>query len=313
MRRAGAELVIALVHQTAQEVQVLLDTLPEGTLDAAIAGHEGAGSVPEAGVLPGRAPVFQLSGRGRAVLRLDFTLGEGVPLAVPSDEERGRTARRVEQQLKAAEAGAQGPVREARLSALRQRLEEARRAPTLPDGRAVVAWSLVPLAPGMSEDPSVAAVVERYARDVQVAPVDDSPRECGTARMGQALLIGAGERCKLCHAPAFAQWEATAHAKALATLERVGRSRDLECARCHLTGLFAPGGVCRIDRPQGRQGVQCEACHGPGSAHAEAPARGALVDVREETCRACHTADHDPGFLFERAREKVTGPGHGHR
>jgi hypothetical protein len=176
----------------------------------------------------------------------------------------------------------------------------------------VVAWRLLRLSPDVPGDEAVGRLVERCAADLEaLAPGGDgADRGCASARVGQPVYVGVEGRCAGCHPAAAAHWRKTGHARALDGLAAVGRARDLECARCHLTGLFAPGGVCLVGSPQGREGVQCEACHGPASLHAEAPSRG-LLDVNEQTCRACHTSDHDPGFDYRRDRARVLGPGHG--
>lgn len=46
-------------------------------------------------------------------------------------------------------------------------------------------------------------------------------------------------------------------------------------------------------------GVQCEACHGPGSAHAADPgARDLFVDPTPATCAGCHLAGDDPAAIL---------------
>jgi hypothetical protein len=313
-RGAGAELVVVLVHATAESAQMLVERLPPGSVDLAVAGHAASELANEAGVLPGRAPVFALPGRGRAVLRLDVGLGKpgaGV-VAMPSAEERKAAVARAQAALLEAEAALDGPLRDARVQAIRQRIEEGERVPSAPDGSTVVAWQFLRVSPEVPDDAAVAQIVARCAADIaQLVPTGGSDKGCASARMGQPVYVGEDGRCAGCHAAASAQWKKTGHARALEGLSASRRARDLECARCHVTGLFAPGGVCLIDAPQGRAGVQCEACHGPASLHAEEPARGALLDVTEQTCKACHTADHDPGFDYRRDRARVLGPGHG--
>jgi len=50
--------------------------------------------------------------------------------------------------------------------------------------------------------------------------------------------------------------------------------------------------------------VQCEACHGPGAAHASKPSKG-YGRVEEQTCRACHSDDRHPDFDLDLAWMKV--------
>lgn len=67
------------------------------------------------------------------------------------------------------------------------------------------------------------------------------------------------------------------------------------CVGCHTTGY----------NPQTRQwaelNIGCEACHGPGSAHATTPARtNIIIDRTAEACGSCHIrgTDNATGFGF---------------
>lgn len=112
-----------------------------------------------------------------------------------------------------------------------------------------------------------------------------------------ALLTGArgdfvgSATCGRCHPRQLAAWQATAHARATASLPARPPAR---CLACHGTG----------DAPAGRAyfaEVGCEACHGPGGHYAEddlmrdrplALALGlrdlAAPAVRTATCGRCH-------------------------
>lgn len=74
----------------------------------------------------------------------------------------------------------------------------------------------------------------------------------------------------------------------------------LRCFRCHSTGRLTLGE--KLELHPGEVGVRCEACHGPGSLHAEAAGRGELDSARtqirnpgrlgaaelNQLCGACH-------------------------
>jgi hypothetical protein len=97
--------------------------------------------------------------------------------------------------------------------------------------------------------------------------------------------------CGACHPRELAAWQATAHARSVASLPPRPAAR---CLACHGTG----------DAPAGRAyfaEVGCEACHGPGGHYAaddvmrDPPLARALglVDVgapavRAATCARCH-------------------------
>lgn len=67
------------------------------------------------------------------------------------------------------------------------------------------------------------------------------------------------------------------------------------CGTCHTTGYQAQGnqdGLPGIVGVWAEPGIQCEACHGPGSLHAQNP-RGVAVQVERdsELCGVCHRRD----------------------
>jgi hypothetical protein len=134
----------------------------------------------------------------------------------------------------------------------------------------------------------------------------------------EALYVGAGA-CFDCHPGAARVWIGSEHARTFVVLatgypemidpaargmvkegyggriaaaaSRLGR--DTDCLRCHSTASSVAA-----DRRAGtfhpEDGVQCEACHGPGSVHV-ARARGEIaVDDRAiargslEACARCH-------------------------
>jgi hypothetical protein len=110
-----------------------------------------------------------------------------------------------------------------------------------------------------------------------------------------AAVVGAAEyigvaKCKMCHKLQFESWSGLAHAKAFDQLEAADQG-NAECLECHATGGSA-------EMP----GVQCEACHGPGSDYKsmkvmkdrDASVTAGLIVPDEATCTGCHTgAPHD--------------------
>lgn len=70
---------------------------------------------------------------------------------------------------------------------------------------------------------------------------------------------------------------------------------DQFCQGCHTTGFEMKG-----EPKYAELSIGCEACHGPGRAHADAAGRKPIVnpakltaDRREMICEACHTSGHD--------------------
>jgi hypothetical protein len=142
------------------------------------------------------------------------------------------------------------------------------------------------------------------------------------------------EGCKLCHrsertGDQFGKWEASAHAKAYATLatpkaKEIAKAKGIadpqkapQCLKCHVTQPKAE----EIAEPvRGKQfhmedGVQCETCHGPGSLYKSrsvmkdkdaAMAKGLRLPD-EAFCKTCHN-DQSPtftGFDFKEKYAKI--------
>ena len=79
-----------------------------------------------------------------------------------------------------------------------------------------------------------------------------------------------------------------------------GESVPFDCGRCHTTGYRTEGHQDNLEGIAGTwaiDGVQCEACHGPGSRHADDP-HGVLmrVDRTSQLCGKCHTPE-DPATI----------------
>jgi hypothetical protein len=125
--------------------------------------------------------------------------------------------------------------------------------------------------------------------------------------------VGANKCAKMCHksdakGAQLKKWQESAHAKAYKTLaspeskeiaEKAGVEGDPQkaeaCLKCHVTAFGVKAEL--IDSTFNvEDGVQCEACHGPGSNYQKlkvmkdkklALAAG-LVEPTEEVCTACH-------------------------
>jgi len=116
-------------------------------------------------------------------------------------------------------------------------------------------------------------------------------RALPTAMTGSAY-IGA-KTCRTCHEAEWNDWSETPHGTAFSVLLSRHRNYAPRCVGCHVTGYGLAGGY-RIGDPLERlRHVQCEMCHGPGSAHAASPTR---LNIRREpppaACFECHTPDH---------------------
>ncbi|MHB8872634.1 MAG: multiheme c-type cytochrome [Myxococcaceae bacterium] len=325
-RAAGAELVLGLLHQPMDEAQKAAG-LPGLSADLVVSGHAAGGLAGEGDrLVRGPVPVVRVDGRGRSLLRLDLSFGgptggrfELLKGRGETDREVAATGERIEllrRQLD--DPGLRPEARKLR----RDKLEElvlrrealAAAPPPAPEGKNSFFVRFIPLEPALESDQAVKEVVAAFDREVgalNLAWAREHGRDCPGPSAGEAAFVG-NEPCRACHAAAFWVWEASKHAVAYQTLERDGKHLDLDCVRCHVTGADRPGGVCRLDRVEGRKGVGCESCHGPGSLHASAPSKQNIgVPHEERACLGCHDPENSRHFELGSFTNQIVGPGHG--
>jgi hypothetical protein len=130
---------------------------------------------------------------------------------------------------------------------------------------------------------------------------------------GRPYFVGM-DKCASCHKGAAAFWSKTVHARAWQTLVEGGKSADYRCVSCHVTGYGQVGGSS-LGHARKLENVQCENCHGPGSAHVAAKGLEEPASVHREvpatTCTACHNEHHSDTFNYEAYLRDILGPGHG--
>jgi hypothetical protein len=157
-------------------------------------------------------------------------------------------------------------------------------------------WQL--LGPETQESENVRGILRDY--DAQVAGMF---REAEAPSSEQSPYLGVS-RCQECHRPFVESWNKTRHARAWEALEKVGKSHDPECVRCHVVGFGQPGGFRSIEATPPLADVQCEVCHGPGRDHLT-NGYGPMRDVGVLTCLGCHTQDHSPDFQYPEYRKRI--------
>lgn len=129
---------------------------------------------------------------------------------------------------------------------------------------------------------------------------------------GQSRYVGI-EDCSDCHDEAVEFWRKTGHAKAYQTLVKEFKEFNLDCVGCHVTGYEQPGGST-VTFVANLKDVQCEQCHGPGSAHADDPEKKGLIHRTppKDLCSKCHHSPHvQQDWSVEEAWTHIIGPGHG--
>ncbi|MDM7995811.1 MAG: cytochrome c family protein [Acidobacteriota bacterium] len=116
------------------------------------------------------------------------------------------------------------------------------------------------------------------------------------------------KKCAPCHSAINGTWEKTRHAKAIESLKKSGQETLPACVKCHVTGYEKDGGFIDYELTPEMAGVQCEVCHGPGSAHISNPMGKTITkEAGAGLCRQCHTEGQDPGFNYEAKVKNVHG------
>lgn len=130
------------------------------------------------------------------------------------------------------------------------------------------------------------------------------------------------KKCSICHkgeakGNVHEKWLATEHANAYKVLvdKKDGSEKKAECLECHTTGFNKGGYVLDAANAAEFEGIQCEACHGPGSdfrplhnKDIEAAKKvGFIPKPTEEKCVECHNKKSPTfkGFKYEEFHKKI--------
>ena len=309
LRNQGAELVVALFHGNPEHVKdALIGAVGSARIDVVVASHSKLYGVLEK---LGETWLVECPPQDKNVCELDLHLvGKGAERLTFLD---GGQRTQMEQQV---------ADQKRELIDLAQRAETA--APSVRDyiqqRRDTVATTIrntqleleklppltthswlenvnIPLNADIPDEPHVGEMVRAYKDHVATLPPPpakmESPEHNGFA---------GAKKCAECHAGAYAFWQTTKHAKAMASLVVKKSDKDPACTSCHVTG-----GLLTVPD------VQCEACHGGAQAHSQRPTQKGLVRraVPEGICTSCHSKAQAPDFNFAVYRAAIVGPGHG--
>lgn len=172
------------------------------------------------------------------------------------------------------------------------------------------------------DDPATKTATDGYFARVRETARRDAGKYAQSAWKEE---VAAGRRfvgaraCRECHAAEWTQWSGTRHAGAYNAVVSNDRWFYPLCMSCHSTGLGQPSGFeigddpltatalirptalvpkPNSEPPYGLEGVQCEVCHGPGSAHvAGRGAKGTIArQLTVEGCVECHDTKNSPEF-----------------
>jgi predicted CxxxxCH...CXXCH cytochrome family protein len=135
------------------------------------------------------------------------------------------------------------------------------------------------------------------------------------------FLIGATEHsyvgikfCKMCHqgeknGSIYEKWQASKHSQATANMLKSPDKAE-KCFNCHSTGYGKGGYDTAVNDTTGKfDGVQCEACHGPGSDYKkmdimkdkQKSIANGLIMPKPEDCKNCHNNSYHKDMKFDYA------------
>jgi Cytochrome c554 and c-prime len=322
LRKAGAEIVIALAPVDRPVARRLAR---EAGVDFVVLGRQvGAGAARADAV--GRAFILAPADELQRVGRLDVVLRAGGALVDAGGPEAtalrkaelARDLARLDGELASWAHGNGGdPTFVAAkkkerdgLDAERAKLGAAPWAP--PATGSYFTNRLVTMHRSLPRDPTLAAAMR--ALDAQIGKVNLAHAEPpAPAEPDRPSYVGM-DKCASCHKPAVAFWRTTVHARAWKTLVDVGKQADYKCVSCHVTGYGQVGGTS-LGHTQHFENIQCENCHGPGSAHVAAKGLEDPPAIQRQTpsptCTNCHNEHHSDTFNYNAYLRDILGPGHG--
>jgi hypothetical protein len=340
LRSQGARLVVMLAippgDGTFAEAQALLPSARAAGVDLVVLGRLDDPASDRNRRDASTPPLLAVEGHAQSLLRVDVHLGAGDGTARPlvlaaTAEDRQDDVRILDARIARFKSQLEDhPERKAQLGPkideLEQRKQELLRAPLAepPAGSNWAEATYVPMTEKIAADPEAKTLVDAYDQsvaDLNLKEAKLQPESCPPPASHEPAYVGVGA-CAQCHLSEALFWSQTRHAHAYETLVAVKKQYSLDCITCHVTGWQQPGGVCRIDRTSvgspgvgqrgvGRQDVQCEACHGPGSLHADDPSVKLRENVPASWCMRCHEPANSPRFDDAKYRPFIVGPGHG--
>jgi hypothetical protein len=335
LRAEGARLVVLLLHPRGDNsftaAQALLPAARAAGVDLVVLGRRDDPATDPNRKDAGPPLLVAVEGHGQSLVRVDAHLGKGPLVLAAGAEDRNEELKALDARIDRFRAQvASAPERKQQLEAKIKELEDRRKALAAApvekpaEGASWAQATFLPLTQEAGSDPAAQKLVEAYDEKVSalnLAEAKTQPASCPAPARGELAFTGASS-CVSCHQDAAAFWAQTKHAHAYDTLVNVKKQFSLDCVTCHVTGWQQPGGVCRIDRTEfgspglagrgvGRRDVQCESCHGPGSAHVKDPPGNIRLEVPSTTCTRCHEPANSPHFDDAKYRPFIVGPGHG--
>jgi 2',3'-cyclic-nucleotide 2'-phosphodiesterase (5'-nucleotidase family) len=325
LEKQGAKVLVVLASVGRGEAKRIADSVPE--LTAIVVGSDKAAGEANTEAPPGErvgnVVIAQTSNHLQTVGVLDlfvrdgsyaFADGTGLDAAQKRAE---LTARVDELHIKIANWERDKSISAADLDARRAdlvRLEAERVAldeRPAPRSGSFFRYALKEIRDSLGKDAALEATVSAYYK-----AVNDHNRVTLEGRLppppvpGQPSYVGIAV-CSSCHKPEKAFWDTTRHSHAYETLASQNKQFNLDCVSCHVTGYDEPGGSS-VTHAEKLTDVQCENCHGPGSAHSAKPkVEMPRKEPKEDLCVKCHHSPHVEAFDAKAKMADIIGPGHG--
>ncbi len=142
-------------------------------------------------------------------------------------------------------------------------------------------------------DKRMLEIYQAYAHEAMRVALD--------AKRKRSFDMMPAEKCGQCHRYQYEAWQASRHARAYQTLQRVGRTGDPNCLGCHTLGFGMEGGFYTFEKTPALAGVHCQNCHRFGyEEHRESGFEAPKVS--DAVCTSCHTPVTDPHFSQHRRK-----------
>ena len=165
---------------------------------------------------------------------------------------------------------------------------------TAAEGKDKLTYSFSPV-PVTEDLPQESSLVELYRTYQQLVKEDNLLEKQPRFALPNGLEYVGSKSCKLCHEYEYNKWSSRAHARAYATLERLGSQYDPDCVICHVVGMKHESGFVSEEKTGNLKNVGCENCHGPGSEHIRTLGEAETTEPRSD-CTDCHTPEKSTNY-----------------
>jgi hypothetical protein len=325
LEQQGAKVLVALASVGRGEAKRIADAVPE--LTAIVVGSDSSAGEANTETPPGErvgnVVIAQTANHLQAVGVLDLFVRDGSyafadGTGLDAAQKRAELTRHVDElHVKISNWERDRSIASADLDARRAdlvRLEAERAAldaRPAPRTGSFFRYAVQEVRASLGHDDDLAATITAYYKSV-----NEHNRVAFAGRLppppvpGKPSYVGIAA-CTTCHKPERAFWDTTRHAHAYETLSSQSKEFNLDCVSCHVTGYDQPGGssVTHVDL---LKDVECEVCHGPGSAHAAKPkVEMPRKEPGPEVCVTCHHSPHVEQFDAKAKMAEILGPGHG--